>query len=121
MAMPGPIQGLGQSDGCNQLIKRNEAMPVTDVRDVHQYLCSIGTVDVENQLELEYAPSQVQALSRNELRVYDALNPLGDKGITCTEVAEKAGLTTAFTVHLLVDLVKRNVVTRDGEHWARMI
>ncbi|MHA2789246.1 DNA-processing protein DprA [Corynebacterium sp. S7] len=119
MAVPGPING-GASNGSNNLIKQQRAVAIVDIREVHAHLARIGEVDVDAQLELEYAPSPIQELSRNELRVYDVLPREDQGGITAEEAATKAGLGVALTVHLLVELAKRAIVVRQGTKWAKL-
>ena len=60
-----------------------------------------------------------QQLSRNELRVYDALPPVGQQGREAEEVAADSGLTIALTVHILMDLSQRGLVERDRRRWSR--
>ncbi len=115
MAVPGPVTGAG-SLGCHERIKENRAQLVTGSDDIRALLGAAGALDVAEQYELAFAATPVQALSRNELRVYDAVDPAGTRA---EEVAETAGLTLPLTVHLLLDLVRRGLLTREGMIWRR--
>lgn len=116
MAVPGPITGTG-SLGCHQRLREGRAQLVTSADDIRSLLGAVGAVDVEKQYELAFAPSEIQGLSRNELRVYDALAPA--QATETDAVAATAGLPLPLTVHLLVDLARRGVVAREGTGWCR--
>lgn len=115
MAVPGPVTGAG-SLGCHERIKEGRAQLVTGSDDIRALLGAAGSLDVAEQYELAFAATPVQALSRNELRVYDAVDPAGTETQT---VAETAGLPLPLTVHLLLDLARRGLLTRDGTIWRR--
>lgn len=115
MAVPGPVTHVN-SLGCHDRIRSGRAQLVVSGDEVRELLSAVGSVDVEAQYELEFAANPVQALSRNELRIYDALS-LDPQ--TAEDVAAEAGLSVALTVHVLVDLVKRGLVARNGVNWTR--
>ena len=115
MAVPGPITGAG-SLGCHERIREGRAQLVTGADDVRALLGAMGALDVGEQYELAFAATPVQALSRNELRVYDAIELAGS---AAEDIAQAAGLPIPLTVHLLVELVQRGVVTREGTTWKR--
>lgn len=115
MAVPGPITGAG-SLGCHERIKQGRAQLVTGADDIRALLGAAGALDVGEQYELAFAATPVQALSRNELRVYDAIESAGSDA---QSIAAAAGLPVPLTVHLLMDLVRRNLVVRDGTTWKR--
>lgn len=116
MAVPGPVTSAN-SLGCHERIREGRAQLVTSADDVRSLLGALGHLDVAEQYELQYPGSTIQNLSRNELRVYDALVP-GEE--TETEaIAVSAGLPLALTVHLLVDLARRGIATRSGTRWCR--
>lgn len=121
MAVPGPILGTS-SLGTNLAIQEGRAEMVLNADQVHALLSRVGEVDPAAQMELEFAADAVQRMSRNELRVYDALPPaaLGHApGAAAEEVASRAGLTVALTVHILVELEAGGVVERQGALWRR--
>ncbi|GAB3085720.1 DNA-processing protein DprA [Corynebacterium aquatimens] len=118
MAVPGPITGPG-SMGTNLAIRDARAAMVLSANHIHELLSPIGTVDSDAQIELDFAGDLIQSLSRNELRVYDSLPQKDYGGSTAEAVAARAGLTIGLTVHLLVDLSKRGIVTREAEVWKR--
>ncbi|MFV8380426.1 DNA-processing protein DprA [Corynebacterium hindlerae] len=115
MAVPGPITSMG-SLGCHDRIRQGRAQLVVSADEIRQLVSSVGEVDVDGQYEMLFAKNAVQSLSRNEMRVFDALS---EKATPAQQVAEAAGLTVALTVHLLVDLVKRGLVVRDGAQFRR--
>ncbi|KQB86635.1 DNA-processing protein DprA [Corynebacterium lowii] len=117
MAVPGPITGTG-SLGCHERIREGRAQMVTSADDIRALLSAVGAMDVEEQYELTYAPDSIQALSRNELRVFDALPDTG--AAETQEIARSAGLSLPLTVHLLVDLSSKNLVILDGDQWRRV-
>ncbi|MBC3185318.1 DNA-protecting protein DprA [Corynebacterium sp. zg-331] len=117
MAVPGPITGAG-SMGCHERIREGRAQLVTSADDIRALLAPVGALDVAEQYELSYAPDAIQALSRNELRVFDAL-PVSRSEDT-RAIARGAGLSLPLTVHLLVELSTRNLVALDGEKWRRV-
>ena len=59
----------------------------------------------------------MQKLSRNELRVFDALSV--SSALSAEVVAREAGLTIKLAVHLLVGLMDRGLVLRQGGGWLR--
>ncbi|MEX3503767.1 DNA-processing protein DprA [Corynebacterium sp. LK2510] len=115
-AVPGPILGPA-SLGTNLAIRDGKAAMALSADDIHEMLSSIGDTDVDGQRELAFPADPIQSLSRNELRVYDALPVAGTLG--ADDVAARAGLSVALTVHLLVDLSRRAVVAREGAQWRR--
>lgn len=115
MAVPGPITGAG-SLGCHERIKEGRAQLVTGSDDIRALLGAVGALDVAEQYELAFAATPVQSLSRNELRVFDALDPAGT---VAQDIAAAAGLPLPLTVHLLLELVSRGVITREGTLWRR--
>ncbi|AWB84250.1 DNA-processing protein DprA [Corynebacterium liangguodongii] len=117
MAVPGPILGPG-SLGTNLAIQERRAEMVLNSEQVHALLSRVGEVDPAAQMELDFAASDVQKLSRNELRVFDAV-PLGAGGAAAEDIAARAGLGVGLTVHILVDLAGRGMVTREGVVWRR--
>lgn len=116
MAVPGPITTSG-SLGCHERIRRGEAEMVCSADEVRELVSKIGEVDVGGQYEFAFAANEVQKLSRNELRVFDALDAA--TAISAETVAQEAGLTVKLTVHLLVELVQRGLVLRQGGGWMR--
>ena len=119
MAVPGPVTDA-QSLGANLAIQNNEAEMVLNAGQIHEQLSAVGEYSAEEQMEMQYPPSVTQQLSRNELRIYDALPPAGRTGREAEAVAADAGLSIALTVHILMDLSKRGLVERDKRVWARV-
>lgn len=115
MAVPGPVTTAG-SLGCHERIKNGSAQMVTSGDDVRSLLGAIGSLDANEQYELNFSASPIQGLSRNELRVFDALNLIGRQA---GEVATDAGLPLALVIHLLVELQRRGLILRDGTDWKR--
>ena len=119
MAVPGPVTDA-QSLGANLAIQNNEAEMVLNAGQIHEQLSAVGEFSAEEQMEMQYPPSVTQQLSRNELRIYDALPPAGRTGREAEAVAADAGLSIALTVHILMDLSKRGLVERDKRVWSRV-
>ena len=119
MAVPGPVTDA-QSLGANLAIQNNEAEMVLNAGQIHEQLSAVGEYSAEEQMEMQYPPSVTQQLSRNELRIYDALPPAGRAGREAEAVAADAGLSIALTVHILMDLSKRGLVERDKRLWSRV-
>lgn len=118
-AVPGPATSAS-STGCHDAIREGEAVLVTSPEHVLALYRGIGDVDEDGQLELDWAKNPIQSLSRNELRVYDAVPPAGAPGGADTAaIAAEAALTLPLTMHLLLALEKKGVVTRTGSTWAR--
>lgn len=117
MAVPGPILGPG-SLGTNLAIQEGRADMVLNAKQIHALLNRVGAVDPDAQLELDFAADDIQRLSRNELRVYDAV-PLATRGATAEDIATRSGLGVALTVHILVELEARGLVVRTGRQWRR--
>lgn len=120
MAVPGPITSAA-SLGTNLAIQDERAAMVLNAGQIHELLSKLGTVDPGQQMEFEYKPSPVQQLSRNELRVYDALPPAGIGAREAEEIAAGAGLSVALTVHLLMELQRRGLVAREKRLWQRTV
>ncbi|MFP7364570.1 DNA-processing protein DprA [Corynebacterium callunae] len=116
MAVPGPVTTAG-SLGCHERIKNGSAQMVTSGDDVRSLLGAIGALDVIEQYELNFSASPIQGLTRNELRVYDALNTHGREA---GDVATDSGLPLALVIHLLVELQNRGLIMRDGLLWKRI-
>ena len=119
MAVPGPVTDA-QSLGANLAIQNNEAEMVLNAGQIHEQLSAVGEYSAEEQMEMQYPPSVTQQLSRNELRIYDALPPAGRTGREAEAVAANSGLSIALTVHILMDLSKRGLVERDKRLWSRV-
>ncbi|WP_165164090.1 DNA-processing protein DprA [Corynebacterium qintianiae] len=126
MAVPGPILGPS-SLGTNLAIQDRRAEMVLNAEQVHAHLSRVGEVDAAQQMEIDFAADEVQKLSRNELRVFDAV-PLVDAptndtgtptGAAAEDIAARAGLKVGLTVHILVDLLGRGLVSRSGALWGR--
>lgn len=117
MAVPGPVTS-SNSLGCHSRIRDGRAQLVTSGRDIRALLEAVGALDADAQYELSFAPTEIQSLSRNELRVFDALDIHGAKDTD--DIARDAGMTVPLCVHILVDLDKRGVVRREGTRWARV-
>ncbi len=116
MAVPGPITTPG-SLGCHERIRNGEAVMVCSADEVRELVSKFGEVDVGAQYELEFAADVVQRLSRNELRVFDALE--NDIAVTAEVVSAESGLPIKLVVHLLVELMQRGLVVRVGGSWKR--
>ncbi|BAU96363.1 DNA processing protein [Corynebacterium suranareeae] len=117
MAVPGPVNNAG-SLGCHERIRNGSAQMVTSADDVRSLLGAVGAMDSQAQYELNFAATPIQGLTRNELRVYDALDDR-DVGKEAAATATEAGLTLQLTIFLLIDLQKRGIVRRDGTLWFR--
>ena len=118
MAVPGPVTTAG-SLGCHQRIQDQRAQLVTSVDEIRGLVGNVGSVDAAGQYELDFAPSKVQQLSRNELKVFDAAPQNSEEGATAEDIAQQAGMRVALCVHLLVALQKQGLVMREGKHWRR--
>lgn len=116
MAVPGPVTSAG-SLGCHERIKDGRAQLVTGADDIRALLGAVGALDVAEQYELAYAATPVQSLTRNELRVFDACPPGGS---SAQEISASAGLPVPLTVHLLMDLTRRGIISREGVAWSRV-
>ncbi|AWB81685.1 DNA-protecting protein DprA [Corynebacterium yudongzhengii] len=116
MAVPGPITST-TSLGCHQRIRHNRAQLVTSGADIRGLLEALSACDTEQQYELAFAPDEIQALSRNELRIFDAL-PRREARET-DAIAREAGMTVPLTVTLLVELSRRGLVVREDTCWRR--
>lgn len=119
MAVPGSILSAS-SLGTNLAIYQGKAQMVLNAHQIHELLSPFGAVDAEAEMEALFPATQVQRLSRNELRVYDSLPAFGDGGSDAETIAERAGLTVALTVHILLDLQQRGVVERQRRTWHRV-
>ncbi|MEJ5927001.1 DNA-processing protein DprA [Corynebacterium sp. H128] len=115
MAVPGPITTAG-SLGCHDRIRNGHAQLVVSADEIRQLLSAVGKLDVEAQYEIQFAADKIQTLSRNEMRVFDAMS---ETALKAEDIAVNAGLSIQLTVHLLVDLAKRGVVEREGSQWRR--
>lgn len=115
-AVPGPVTSPA-STGCHDLIRQQQAVLVTSVENTLALYRTVGSVDEDGQLELDWAASAVQRLSKNELQVFDALEP--EKVLEVSIVAERAGFTVALTTHLLLTLQKNGIVERERTGWKR--
>lgn len=116
MAVPGPVTSQG-SLGCHERIRNGEAQLVVSADEIRGLIGTLGDVDAVQQYEFAFAPSPVQQLSRTEMRVYDAMSE--EAGRSAEDVASRAGLTVGLTVHVLVELTRKNLVRRSGVDWFR--
>lgn len=117
MAVPGPVTSTN-SLGCHRRIRDGRAQLVTGGTDIRALLEAVGAVDADGQYELAFAPDEVQALSRNELRIFDALPTAGE--LETEDLARAAGMTIPLCVTILLDLHRRGVVRRVGNAWERV-
>ncbi|HCG46041.1 MULTISPECIES: DNA-processing protein DprA [Corynebacterium] len=119
MAVPGPVTTAG-SLGAHLRIQEGRAQLVTSADEIRALVGKAGSLDPGAQYELDYAPSPLQRLSRNELRVFDS-TPLedADTAASAEEIAGEARLSVALTIHLLVTLEKAGLVARAGTQWRR--
>lgn len=115
MAVPGPVHSVA-SLGCHEKIRQGDAQLVCSGQEVRGLLERIGAVDVGGQYELDFAADPIQALSHNELRVFDGLSQDPSDAKT---IAGEAGLSLGLTLHLLVALEQRSLVQRVGSRWIR--
>lgn len=117
-AVPGPVTSPATS-GCHDLIRSGQAVLVTNAENVLSLYREVGSVDEDYQLELDWAKSPVQQLSRSELSVYDALNQKGS--VSVDMVSSRAGVSIGLATHLLLELQKRGFVQRTKDGWARIV
>lgn len=92
---------------------------VASGEEVRELISRVGDADAGAQYELDFAANPVQALSRNELKVYDAV-PLHD-GHTAEDIARDAGMRIPLVVHLLVVLEKHTLIRREGKSWIKLL
>lgn len=119
MAVPGPITGRG-SVGCHLRIQEQRAQLVANAEQIRELLSPVGQVDAGEQFELDFGASPTQRLSRNELRVYDAVPPSAHAaGASAQDIARDAGLRLPLAIHLLVVLEKQQLIRRQGNVWVR--
>lgn len=117
MAVPGPITDA-LALGCHARLRDGEAQLVTSADDIRALVGRLGDVDADAQHEIDFAATEIQRLSRDELRIYDALPQHG--GDRAEAISRRAGLSLALTVHLLVVLKKQGLVQLDGTQWKRV-
>ncbi|MFH0410816.1 DNA-processing protein DprA [Corynebacterium sp. L4756] len=117
MAVPGPITTHG-SLGCHQRIQEGRAQLVASGEEIRELVGKVGEADAGAQYELDFAKSPVQQLSRNELKVYDAV-PLYD-GSLAEDIARDSGMRLPLVVHLLLVLDKKGLIRREGKNWTKL-
>ncbi|MFD5867214.1 DNA-processing protein DprA [Corynebacterium sp. NPDC060344] len=120
-AVPGEATSAS-STGCHDAIREGDAVLVTCPEHVLGLYRCVGSVDESAQMELDWAANPVQALGRNELRVYDATPMAGvgaRGGADTAAIADEAALTLPLTMHLLLALESKGLVVRDGSLWRR--
>lgn len=121
-AVPGPATSAS-STGCHDAIREGEAVLVTTPEHILGLYRGIGDIDEDGQLELDWAKNPIQSLSRNELRVYDAVPPAGAPGgaggAETGTIAAEASMTLPLTMHLLLALERKGMIRRDGSAWVR--
>lgn len=113
MAVPGPVTNQG-SVGCHERIRNKEAEMICNADEVRALVSVMGAVDPTLDLELQFAASPLQALTRNEMRVYDGV---GKKPTSTSTIAVSAGLPMPLCMHILIHLEKQGLVTRVGSGW----
>lgn len=119
MAVPGPIIGAG-SLGCHDKIKQGSAQLVVSAEDVISLAGSYGASDPDGQYELAFPGTAVQRLSRNELRVFDAIPTAGEPDCEAEEIARRAGLSAALTVRIIVELERAGLIRRQRLNWVKV-
>ena len=119
MAVPGKVTAQ-ESVGTNLAIQDERARMVLNADQVHELLSAVGEVDPQLSFEDMFKPSVLQQLSRNELQVYDSLPRACDGARRAEDVAEVAGMSVGLTVHLLLELHRRQLVTREQLLWRRV-
>lgn len=109
-AFPGPVNSA-MSVGCHRMIRSGDAQLVTDAATVIELAGPIG----ELALVAASPVRLTDGLDRDQLKVYDALPPTGDRPLV--EIAVDCGLPPRTVRAALAVMEVDGLVVSDGARW----
>jgi DNA processing protein len=118
MVLPGPVDSA-EYVGCHKRIRDGAGTLVTTTAEVREIIEPIGSVDPDRQLDLEFAASPVQQLSRDQLAVFDACGIATDDTGHLDQIAAEIGLPVAAVVRTVGELEGTGLVVRNGDRWVK--
>jgi DNA processing protein len=118
MVLPGPVTSADYI-GCHKRIRDGSGILVTRALDVREVIEPLGAVDSDQQLSLEFAPSPVQQLTQQQLRVYDCCGMPGDSLGELQAISTDTGMPLSDVVRLIGELEQLGLAHRDGARWVK--
>lgn len=118
MVLPGPVDSAVYV-GCHQKIRDGAGTLITSAAEIRELLEPVGAVDPEGQLGLDFAPSPVQQLSRDQLTVFDACGIGSDGTGHLDQIAVDTTLPMAAVVRIVSELEVAGMVRRAGDRWIK--
>lgn len=132
MVLPGPVT-LAEYIGCHKRIRDGAGILVTRALDVREVLEPLGVVDTDRQLSLDCAPSPVQLLTQQQLKVYDCCGLPGDGAVGVgsaagagpaqgepEQIARETAMPVTEVVRIIGELEKVGLAVRDGARWVKV-
>lgn len=118
MVLPGPVDSADYI-GCHKRIRDGGATLITRAADIREILEPVGSVDTELQLSLEFGASDIQRLTAELLRVYDACGVAHDSLGDVEHIATETSLPINTIVGAITDLESKGLITRDRNRWIK--
>ncbi|MGO1948842.1 MAG: DNA-processing protein DprA [Mycobacteriaceae bacterium] len=119
MVLPGPVNSADYV-GCHKRIRDGGGILVTRAMDVREVVEPLGAVDADRQLSLEFAPTDVQQLTQQQLRVYDSCGIASDTSGRPGDIAVDGSLDMRDVVRVIGELEDLGLVVRDGSRWIKI-
>lgn len=118
MVLPGPVD-CPEYIGCHKRIRDGAGTLITRTADIREILEPLGSVDTEHQLSLDFAASDIQQLSADQLRVYDACGIAQDTLGTIGHIATETSLPMAAVGRAVTELETAGLIVRQGDRWIK--
>lgn len=118
MVLPGPVDSAAYV-GCHRRIRDGSGTLVTRTVEIREILESLGSVDPDGQLDLEFAPTPVQQLTRDQLTVFDCCGIGTDGTGHLEQIAARTGLPLPAVVRTIGELEANGLAVRRGDRWIK--
>lgn len=118
MVLPGPVDSAAYV-GCHRRIRDGSGLLVTRTAEIREVLEPLGSVDPDGQLDLEFAATPVQRLTRDQLTVFDCCGIVGDDTGRLEQIAGQTGLPLGAVVRTVGELEATGLVVRRGDRWIK--
>lgn len=119
MVLPGPVDSA-EYVGCHQRIRSGAGTLITRAEDVRELIEPVGSVDTEQQLDLDFRATPVQELRRDQLTVFDACGISTDDTGRLEDIAAETAFPLPVVVRIIGEIEARGLVVRSGDRWIKV-